>query len=116
MYRTLALTWLQEDLAADQIDQWDTLVDRLFEPVDAHTLRWRGPLPEGGPRIVAHLQELARTLLTDGPMTWKALCCALAHRCASHGGPEPAEVRAALADLVVVSDKSVRLQTAPLPA
>jgi len=46
-------------------------------------------------------------------MPWKALCCALAHRCASHGGPDPAEVRAALVGVVVASGKLVRLGDAP---
>ena len=108
VYRTLALTWLQHNLAAAEIDRWDALVQEWFTPEGTHRLRWRGKLPLEGPRLVPYLTARARALLADGPMDWKQLCSQLAEACAEVGAPDPAEVRQSLTGVVEVTERLAR--------
>ena len=105
--RTLAMSWLTLNLRADLVDEWSNIIDSVFDRVDEHGLVWKEDPTADVPSMRFFVMEESRRALRYGPREWKDLYCEVADACRPYGVPDPAEVRMALGDNLVMNGNHV---------
>ena len=114
--RTMAMTWLREDIQAAMVSEWESIENALFEPIDDHLLRWKRPVVSDVPAMPDLVLREAREALADGPMEWKELYIRVASACTAYGVPDPGEVRSLFnEDLVVTGSRVMSIASARGP-
>ncbi len=104
-YRTLAVVWMEQNLAVDLLDEWETIIDTLFRRVSDGQLELKAPIDPGVPLLLDIAIDVARETLRQGPCDWPKLYEEIARKCPNIGLPDPGELRQVLADEIRFSGR-----------
>lgn len=90
--RVLLISWMENNLPADELTQIEALLSELFEKND-ESLKWRGDLECDRPSLQAIVQRMVESRVTQQGYPWVELYAEIATAMVKCGVPDPWEIR-----------------------